>query len=77
MKKRRISINMISWIESFLQDQTSTIKLPEFESGQFNIYTDIPQESPLSPILYLFYNVDLLDIKNSKNREDYQATAMS
>ena len=26
---------------------------------------DIPQSSPLSPILYLFYNADLLEIYNN------------
>ena len=77
MRKRRIPMDMISWIESFLQDQTSTIKLPEFESGQFNIHTGIPQGSPLSSILYLFYNADLLDIENGENRKDCQATAIS
>jgi ribonuclease HI len=32
-----------------------------FKSNTFSISTGIPQGSPLSPILYLFYNADLLE----------------
>ena len=67
-------MEMISWIRSFLQGRTSTLRLPEHESEPFNIHTGIPQGSPLSPILYLFYNADLLDIGS---RSDLKATAVS
>ena len=40
----------------------------------FSIHTGILQGSPLSPILYLFYNADLLDIGN---RSDLRAAAAS
>ncbi len=37
------------------------MKLPEFTLVGYKIQTGIPQGSPLSPILYLFYNADLLE----------------
>ena len=37
------------------------MKLPEGET-KINVNTGIPQGSPLSPILYLFYNADLVEI---------------
>ncbi len=74
LKKRRIPLELVSWIESFLKGRTSTLRLPEYESEPFSIHTGIPQGSPLSPILYLFYNADLLDMGS---RSDLKATTVS
>ena len=74
LRKRRIPLKLVSWIGSFLKDRTSTLRLPEYESEPFNIHTGISQGSPLSPILYLFYNADLLDMGS---RDDLKARAVS
>lgn len=74
LRKRRLPVELVNWIGSFLQGRTSTLKLPEFESEPFNIHTGIPQGSPLSPILYLFYNADMLDLGNDR---ELRATATS
>lgn len=49
------------WISSFLQDRTTTLKLVGFTLSQLSVNVGIPQGSPLSPILYLFYNLNLVD----------------
>lgn len=64
LKKRRIDPRIIAWIESFLDNRTTIIKTNEHTSGKFRISIGIPQGSPLSPILYLFYNADLMEISN-------------
>ncbi|KAA6409153.1 MAG: reverse transcriptase [Lasallia pustulata] len=74
LKKRHTPMELASWIESFLKGRTSTLRLPEYESEPFSIHTGIPQGSPLSPIFYLFYNADLLDMGS---RSDLKATAVS
>ena len=50
-----------------MQNWILTLRLSEFESKSFDIYTDISQELFLSSVLYLFYNVNLLNIDNKSN----------
>ena len=49
-----------------MHNRATTIKLLEGESQQFTIATGIPQGSPLSPILFLFFISDLLDLTNNE-----------
>src|SRR6202008_3826887 len=61
LRKRRVPERIIGWIYSFLSDRSTSIRLQDFESGTEEIDLGIPQGSPISPILYLFYNADLLE----------------
>lgn len=54
-------IRVINWIKSFLTHRSTTLKTSEYITEKLAISTGIPQGSPLSPILYLFYNADLID----------------
>lgn len=64
LRKRRIDERAVKWIESFLSNRSTTISFDGFRSPKYYTSTGIPQGSPLSPILYLFYNADLLEICN-------------
>jgi hypothetical protein len=69
LRKRRIDPKIIAWISSFLSDRTTTLKLQEFTAPSAPIQTGIPQGSPVSPILYLFYNADLIEACRTEDTE--------
>ncbi len=66
LRKRKIPEMLVRWVGSFLTDRTTTIKLFEGESEQLRVETGIPQGSPASPILFLFFIADLLEISNNE-----------
>ena len=42
-------------------ERSTSIRLQDYESNIEKVDLGIPQGSPISPILYLFYNADLLE----------------
>jgi len=62
LRKRRCPEILVRWIQSFLSDRRTTIRISDHESPEHAVQVGIPQGSPVSPILYLFYNADLLEI---------------
>ena len=66
LRKRSIDPNIIKWVESFLFNRITVLKTSEHIISRTPIATGIPQGSSLSPILYLFYNSDLIDACNTR-----------
>ncbi|KAL3418443.1 zinc knuckle [Phlyctema vagabunda] len=66
LRKRRIDEKTVRWIASFLSDRTTTLSFDSYTSEECKTTTGIPQGSPLSPILYLYYNADLIDLGNQE-----------
>ena len=62
MKKRRIPSHIIQWIRSFLDDRQTQLSFDGNTSAPIPTPAGVPQGSPLSPILYMYYNADLLDV---------------
>ena len=64
LRKCQLLLKIVNWIDSFLKERTSILKLLKYEFEDFAIYINIFQNSSLSFILYLFYNTDMLDLVN-------------
>ena len=64
LRKRRVDEKTVKWVASFLSNRHTSIAIDGYCSAEYEINTGIPQGSPLSPILYLFYNADLIDACN-------------
>ena len=61
MRKRRIPIEITKWVLSFLSNRATRMKFNGITTESILTPTGVPQGSPLSPILYVLYNSDLLD----------------
>jgi exonuclease III len=69
LRKRRIDSSSVQWIDSFLTGRSSILKLQEYTAPSTPVETGIPQGYPLSPILYLFYNADLIEACQTEDTE--------
>ena len=57
---------LVRWIANFLTDRRIEIRVAGYTQPLSRVHAGIPQGSPLSPILYLFYNADLLEKLENK-----------
>jgi hypothetical protein len=62
LRKRRISNWIIAWIDNFMQNKCTTIKINLQSTLMSLIKVDISQNFFISLILYLFYNADILKV---------------
>lgn len=69
LRKKGIDDRIVCWIESFLSRRTTILKTNEHTPTKIDISVGIPQGSPLSPILFLFYIVPLLEDLQRKKIE--------
>jgi len=66
LRKRRIPERYIVLISSMLMGRKNRLKFDDFSSNWFPLDNGIVQGDPLSMILYLFYNADLLEIMRGR-----------
>lgn len=69
LRKRKIDHKVVKWVKSFLGDWHTIVKTNKYTTSKLLIELGLPQGSPLSSILYLFYNADLLEDSAKKGVE--------
>ncbi|KAL1581903.1 hypothetical protein WHR41_09480 [Cladosporium halotolerans] len=80
LRERRVPGDLVAWIESFCNRRKASVVVGDYESPISEIeHAGILQGSPLSPILYVFYNANLVQGRISKSEgsigfiDDYNA----
>lgn len=61
LRRKGIPESLVQWTKSFLTDRRTSLTLQSWTTNEFSVTTGIPQGSPISPILYLFFNAPLLE----------------
>jgi ribonuclease HI len=84
LRARRVPDQATRWIKNFCSQRKAQVALGNYESKPKDIeYPGIPQGSPLSPLLYIFYNADLVEKTIDKKGgslgfiDDYNAWVVS
>ena len=70
LKKAGIPDSFLHWLESFLTNRTTTLTFDDHSSPPIPASHGLPQGSPLSPILYLFYSADLLRLPKASKHDE-------
>ena len=61
LRKKGIPTQIVAWTSSFLEDRATTVTIGSRTSDIEEVTTGIPQGSPISPILFLFFNAPLIE----------------
>ena len=66
MKMRRIPESLIRCVDTVLTGRHTRLRFDDFVSNRIPLTNGIGQGDPLSMIVYLFYNADILDIPRAR-----------
>jgi len=68
LRKKGLPTWIILWVQAFLKNRSTSLVFQGQETPLFQLEAGVPQGSPLSPILFLYYNASLLELCNQPER---------
>ncbi len=67
LRQRKIPEKIVKWVESFCTNRKACLPFSKYCSEILSLVeAGLPQGSPLSPLCYIFYNADLIEISITK-----------
>ena len=70
LKKRRAPTAIVNFVKVLLTGRRTKLKFDDYTLDTIPILNGIGQGDPLSMLLYIFYNADLLDLPDNPTSED-------
>lgn len=70
LKKRRVPTMIIKFVSQLLTNRRTRLKFDDYISEVIDIANGIGQGDPLSMLLYIYYNADILEITDNPHKED-------
>ena len=67
LRKRSIPAPLVAWLENFLKGRSTQLQFNGAKSQSINVPAGVPQGSPLSPLLFMYYNADLLEDEDTND----------
>ena len=67
MRKRRVPEELVRTVGTVLTNRSTKLRFDDFLSAPIPLMNGIRQGDPMSMIVYLFYNADLLEVSRNKN----------
>jgi hypothetical protein len=70
LKRRRVPTTIVRYIKQLLSGRRTRLKFDDYVSKTTDITNGIGQGDPISMLLYILYNADLLELPGNPHAED-------